>query len=201
MAKYHPPATIRGVFLFVITLAGLVYCFAPLDSVAAREKAAKAKPAVTASPPGKPLPAAVTEMREAILSAVHSGKIEDLRTALEWNELQPIVADEAVVDPIAYWKKVSSDGQGREILAALGNILEAEPAALPLGKDIENNLVYVWPAVAEAKLAELTPAQEVAVYRLIRPDDLKAMREKKKWTWYRLVIGADGTWHSFQKHE
>jgi hypothetical protein len=25
------------------------------------------------------------------------------------------------------------------------------------------------------------------------------MREKKKWTWWRLTIGADGTWHSFKK--
>ena len=30
---------------------------------------------------------------------------------------------------------------------------------------------------------------------------LKIMREKKQWTWYRLAIGADGTWHSFQKTE
>jgi hypothetical protein len=148
MAMSHPPATFRGVFLFVIMLAGLVYCFAPSEPVAAREKAAKSKPPAAASTSEKPLPAAVVEMQEAILAAVRSGNIEDLQTALEWNELKPMVATEPVADPIVYWKKVSRDGQGREILAILGNILEAGHVALPLGKDIENNLVYVWPAVA-----------------------------------------------------
>jgi hypothetical protein len=40
---------------------------------------------------------------------------------------------------------------------------------------------------------KLTPAQEVDLNRLTSPADAKAMREKKKWTWWRLSIGADGT--------
>jgi len=138
-------------------------------------------------------------MRESILAAVRSGDIEDLRTALEWNELKPHVADEPVDDAIAYWKRISGDGEGREILAILAEILDCPPAVLPIGKDIENNRVFVWPAVAEADLAKLTPPQEVALYRLVRPDAVKAMREAKRWTWWRLAIGADGTWHSFHK--
>ncbi len=200
MAWSDRRVAIRDVFLLVVMLAGLVHWLASATAVLAQEK-----------PPANPLkapaigmvpalPPAVVEMRDTILAAVHSGKIEDLRTALEWNELRPIVADEAVDDPIAYWKKTSGDGEGREILAILANMLDAGYVALPLGKDIENNLVYVWPAVAEAKLDALTPAQEVAIYRLMPPAMLKEMREKKRWTWYRLVIGADGTWHSFQKH-
>jgi hypothetical protein len=50
-------------------------------------------------------------------------------------------------------------------------------------------------------LDKLTPDQEVRLYRLVKPDEVKAMRQKKKWTWYRLAIGADGTWHSFQKSD
>jgi len=27
------------------------------------------------------------------------------------------------------------------------------------------------------------------------------MREAKRWQWWRLAIGADGTWHAFHKAE
>jgi hypothetical protein len=149
----------------------------------------------------KPLPGPVEEMHHAILAAAHSGRVEELRVPLEWNELAPDIAPTRVEDPIAYWKKLSGDGEGREILAVLANILDMKPAELPLGKDIENNIVYVWPYLAEAKLDQLSPSEEVDLLRLVSPADAKSMREKKKWTWWRLAIGADGTWHSFKKAE
>ena len=148
-----------------------------------------------------PLPAPVEEMRQAILAAAHSGNIEDLRVPLDWNELKPDVAAPKGEDALAHWKKLSGDGQGREILAVLADILQMRPAELPLGKDLENNIIYVWPYLAEAKLDELTPAQEVDLLRLVTPEQAKAMRQAKKWTWWRLTIGADGTWHSFKKSE
>jgi hypothetical protein len=147
-----------------------------------------------------PLPAPVEEMRQAILAAVHSGRIEDLVVPLDWNELRPDVAAATGEDPIAYWKKASGDGQGREILAVLADILQVL-AELPFGKDLENNIIYVWPYLAEANLDALTPAQEVDLLRLVTPEQAKAMRQKKRWTWWRLTIGADGTWHSFKKAE
>jgi hypothetical protein len=149
----------------------------------------------------KPLPAPVEEMRQAILAAAHSGRIEDLQLPLDWNELKPDIAARAVDDPIAYWKKESADGEGREILAVLANILEMRPAELPLGKDLENSIVYVWPYLAEAKLDQLTPTEEVDLLRLVSPEKARAMRAAKKWTWWRLAIGADGTWHSFRKED
>jgi len=138
-------------------------------------------------------------MRQAILAAAQSGNIEDLREPLEWNELRPEVSAPSGTDPIAYWRTTSVDGNGREILAVLANILPMRAAELPLGKDIENNIIYVWPYLAEADLDKLTPAQEVDLLRLMSPAEAKAMRTAKKWTWWRLTIGADGTWHSFKK--
>jgi hypothetical protein len=149
----------------------------------------------------KPLPAPVEEMRHAILAATQTGRLEDLVLPLDWNELMPVLADEPVDDPIAYWKKISGDGKGLEILAVLANILQMPPAERRLGRDVENNAVYVWPYLAEAKLDALTPAEEVDLLRLVSPEAAKAMRETKKWTWWRLSIGADGTWHSFKKEE
>jgi hypothetical protein len=149
----------------------------------------------------KPLPGAVEEMREAILAAALSGHIEELRVPLDWNEMKPDVTPNINDDPIAYWKKISGDGEGREVLAALANMLQMRHASVPLGKDPENNLIYVWPYLAEAKLDALTPAEEVDLLRIVSPQAAKSMHEKKKWTWWRLTIGADGTWHSFRKGE
>ncbi len=113
--------------------------------------AANAPATAAAHKPAKPLPGPVAEMREAILAAAHAGRIEELRVPLDWNELKPDVSETTVDDPIAYWKKLSGDGEGREILAVLANILEMPPAQLPLGKDLENNIVYVWPYLAEVQ--------------------------------------------------
>jgi hypothetical protein len=197
-------------------LAGLVFVLAALclvhaapgralESFAAAED--DDKPSKVAAPrkhpkPGEdpgPLPEPVEEMRQAILAATLSGNIEDLRVPLDWNELKPEVAASAGEDPIAYWKKTSADGNGREILAALAEILTMRAAELPFGKDLENNIIYVWPYLAEVDLGKLTPAQEVDLIRLVGPVEAKAMQAKKKWTWWRLTIGADGTWHSFTK--
>jgi hypothetical protein len=138
-------------------------------------------------------------MREAILSAVRSGQIEELRQAYELNELRPTLADQPVSDPVAYWKQVSSDGQGLEVLAALGEVLDAGYVVLPLGRDLENNRVYVWPYFAEMPLDKLTPGQEVELLRLACPAAVREMKAQNRYTSWRIAIGADGVWHSFRK--
>lgn len=194
--------------LTVLTALSLVYVqrTSALERRGAEKRveadAQKPAPGKTAKPlEAQPaLPAPVEEMRQALLTAAHSGNVDELRVPLDWNELPPDV-DAGKDDPIAHWKKVSGDGEGREILAVLSNILPMRPAELPLGKDLENNIIYVWPYLAETPLDKLTPAQEVDLLRLMSPQAAKAMRAKGKWTWWRLAIGADGTWHSFRKAE
>jgi hypothetical protein len=138
-------------------------------------------------------------MREAILSAVRSGHIEDLRHAWELNEMKPDLGVAAVSDPIAHWRQISGDGEGREVLAALAEILDAGYVMLPLGRDIENNRLYVWPYFAEVPIDKLSPTQEVELLRLVPPAIAKEMRSTGKYTHWRIVIGADGTWHSFRR--
>lgn len=195
-----------GLAVLVLAVHGIVHATSPamaLERRAANEEAPSRAAAARKQPkpqddPG-PLPVPVEEMRQAILSATHSGDIEDLREPFDWNEIKPEVAAPAGEDPIAFWKRTSGDGNGREVLAALAEILSLHPAELPLGQDLENNIIYVWPYLAEMPLDKLTPAQEVELLRLVGPAEAKAMREKKKWTWWRLTIGADGTWHAFKK--
>ena len=138
-------------------------------------------------------------MRSAILAAVESGDMADLKHAIDLNEMKPDFGAAQGTDPIAHLKAISGDGQGREMLAMLGRVLDAGWAVVPGGRDIENNRMFVWPWFAEVPLTALKPAEEVALYRLVTPAEAKTMREAKRWTWWRLTIGADGVWHTFSR--
>lgn len=147
------------------------------------------------------LPRPVAEMIDAIQAAVASGRIEELATALEWNELPPALAPERIEDPIAFLKGRSHDGAGAQMLAILGDLMSVGPARQPLGRDLENNIVYVWPYLAELPLDKLKPSEQVDLYRLVPAEVIAEMRKSGRWTWYRVVIGADGTWHAFMRHD
>jgi hypothetical protein len=203
-----------GLGIVVVALAALVHCGVPADAAApgrARGQAERpgaareVKPGAVLQPSAiwtnAKLPVAAAEMRETILIAVRSGKIADLRTALELNEMRPDIADEPVEDPIAHLKTLSKDGEGREILAVLGQVLDMPPAVVPLGRDIENNAIYVWPYLAERDLAALEPKETADLAKLVPADEAAAMVAGKRWTWWRLAIGADGTWHSFRREK
>lgn len=193
--------------LFLSAALVLVHCcsdFAPAFAQAAK-KADRAKKQARGGADlqvmygSNKLPAPVAEMREAILSAVRSGRIEELRYAFELNELKPELGPEQAGDPVAHWKRISGDGEGREVLAALAEILDAGYVELPLGRDLENNRIYVWPYFAEVALTKLTPAQQVELLRLVPATAAKEMIANGKYTHWRIAIGADGTWHSFRK--
>lgn len=141
------------------------------------------------------LPGPVIEMREAILGAVRSGQIEDLKAAIEMNEMKPAFSGGPVADPIAALRSSSMDGEGREVLAALGNILESGYVAIPAGRDIENNRIYVWPYFGETGTKTLSPSAEVELYRLAPAADVRRMRESGRYDGWRIGIGADGVWH------
>lgn len=148
---------------------------------------------------GPKLPDHVSDVRDAILTAARSGNIEELKSAFEVSGSVPDFGISPRSDPIKTLKDRSEDPQGRDTLAAISEIMEMPPAALPLGNDIENNLIYVWPYLSARRLDSLTPSEEVDLYRLVTPQLAAEMRKKKRWLWWRLVIGADGTWTMFKK--
>src|SRR5262245_833423 len=145
------------------------------------------------------LPQPVLELREALLAAIESGGLDELRHALDLSEPKPDLGAPPNTDPVAHWKATSGDGHGREVLAALSLILDAGYVALPRGSDIENNQLYVWPYFAEVPLSKLTPRQEVELLRLVPVGAAREMKEKGKYTHWRLAIGAAGTWHVLRK--
>ncbi len=145
------------------------------------------------------LPNAVNEMRDAILGAARSGRLDELIIPIQWNELPPDFGDLSVKDTLAQWKKQSPDGSGREWLAKLINLLEAPYAVLRKGPDIENNKLFVWPAFSELPLTKLPPTLHVELLRLVPAAEAARMITQGHYDGHGLAIGADGTWHVFKK--
>src|SRR6185295_8645441 len=175
MAKQGPPMRQKlrtqphtGVpSIFLLMALALVYCVGWLSgSAAQRSPTAKAAAVPRIYYGTAELPGPVQEMREAILSAVSSGRIEELRQAYDLNELKPDLAAEPVADPVTFWREISADGRGLEVLAALG---------------------------------ALTSAQEVEFMRLLGAATARELKQKGRYSSWRIAIGADGVWHSFRK--
>ena len=207
-ASSRPDVPKSATALVVLALTCLVQFAAPTPTQAEPEPApavAKTKntanPARDAKKKGMDLPKNVAEMRNALLAATQSARIEELLTPYEWNELPPAISDEKIDDPIAYWKRISRDKQGQEILLIIDRLLQLPPAKLHVGPDHENSVLYVWPYLAELDLSKLTPRQQFEFRTLVPPKEARKIYESKKWSWWRLAIGADGTWHSFMKHD
>jgi hypothetical protein len=139
------------------------------------------------------LPDPVKRMLTSIAGAAESGNIEAMRTVFESNELKPMVTTSFVDDPIAFWKKASADGTGRDVLAAMLNVLSSGYVRMGKGKDE----IFVWPYFAETDLAKLTPAQEVELYRIVPPELALAMKTSGKYSYYRLGVSPTGVWQYF----
>ena len=139
------------------------------------------------------LPDPVKRMLESMVVAAQSGDIETMRPVLESNELKPMVSAGAVDDPIDYWKRVSADGEGREILAAMLNVLSSGYVRVGEGREE----MFVWPYFAEADLRQLAPAQEVDLYRMMPPRAAATMKRSGRYDYFRIGIAPDGVWHYF----
>ncbi len=142
------------------------------------------------------LPPEVQRMRQAILQAAMSGDIEELRFPIDMNELHPMFAKDRIPQPIAYLKSVSADGNGREMLAILFNLLTTGYAIKDAGTKTE---MIVWPYHAAIPLTGLTPSQEVEIYRFLPPGRVKEMAAAGKYSFYSVGIGRDGVWHYFSR--
>jgi hypothetical protein len=160
-----------------------------------------APPGAEAPPPGTPeviydfnrLPDEIRDTLQRIVVVAQNGNIDDMLPVLEENELPPMLSATAVSDPIAFWKKNSADGQGRDILAAMMNVFSSGFMRKGEGKDV----MYIWPYFAEMDLTKLTPAQEVDFYRVVPPPLGVEMKKSGKYSYYRAGIGTDGVWHYF----
>ncbi|GIK80090.1 MAG: hypothetical protein GHHEDOFH_00733 [Pseudorhodoplanes sp.] len=139
------------------------------------------------------LPAPVAATRERILTAARTGDLGKLMAVMKDNGM-PVFSLSDHRDPAAFWKANYPDSEGVEALAILISILEAPFVHVEKGTPQE---VYVWPYFARMPLKALTPQQRVELFRIVTGADYKEMQDFGAYSFYRLGIGPDGTWHYF----
>lgn len=138
------------------------------------------------------LPDLTLNMYTALLEAASNGDLEEVRDLFESNELAPVLSEEHISDPLAYWKKTSQDGTGRDIMASLAEVLSLPPVKTKAGH-------FIWPYLAALPLKTLTPKQQIDLFRLVGPKQAIEMLNSGTYTYYQTEIGKDGTWHHFKK--
>jgi hypothetical protein len=140
------------------------------------------------------LPPKVRSTLSRILGAARSGNLDSMRAVIEENELVPAFSFGDDKDPIVYWKRISRDGEGREMLAEILKVFSS--GFVRMDPDTKEEL-YVWPYHFVYPIDDLTPTQLVELYVLVNPDDARTMVESGGYFGFRGGISPDGTWQYF----
>jgi len=140
------------------------------------------------------LPEPVRQLREILIAAASTGDVEQLRQIIEIGPTPPALSLTPIGDPIEHLRSVSGDGEGREILAILIEVLEAGYVHVDVGTPQE---MYLWPYFARYPLEALTGKQMVEVFKLLTAGDFEDIKFFGAYNFFRLGIGPDGTWHFF----
>lgn len=138
------------------------------------------------------LPTPVARTRERILAAARSGELQQLAALVQ--EAKPVISFTDENDPIAFWKSNYPDSDGIEVLSIVAGILELGYVHVDQGTPQE---MYVWPYFVRMPLAGLSPPQKVELFRIVTGADYKDMLAFGAYSFYRVGIGPDGTWHFF----
>ncbi|SDB29417.1 hypothetical protein [Bauldia litoralis] len=141
------------------------------------------------------LPTPVRRLREQILEAAASGDIERIRPIIEANGEPPAFSyNDIGDDPIEYLRSLSTDPEGREILAVLSEMLETGYVHYGEGTPDE---MYVWPYFAHYPVELLTGPQIVELLKIVYPGDYEDMKTFGTYLSYRVGLAPDGTWRYF----
>jgi hypothetical protein len=153
------------------------------------------------------LPPQVRRMRGMILDAVRTGDSGALRKPIEWNEVPPSFGKGVQAggrgpamagELIKLFRERSGDGEGRETMGQLLNVLAVGYARVNAGSRQE---MFIWPYFAALDPRLLSAEQEVDAYRVLHASAVREWREKGRYPGWRLGIGPDGTWHYFSGAE
>jgi hypothetical protein len=140
------------------------------------------------------LPPTVARAREQILAAARTGELQRLVDLMRASATLPVFTFTDDKDPIAYWRRSYPDSEGVEVLSILVTILETAFVRIDEGTAQE---MYVWPYFVRMPLKTLSPPQMVELFRIVTGADFKDLLEFGAYAFFRLGIGADGTWHFF----
>lgn len=141
------------------------------------------------------LPAPVRQMRELIMEAARSGDPERLRPLIgSGSDTTRLSLADIEGDPIDYFKSISGDPEGHEMLAILLEVFEAGYARFDAGTDSE---LYVWPYFFAKPLDALTQEQRVELFKLVTAGDYEDMLGFGAYIFFRAGITPEGRWLFF----
>ncbi len=141
------------------------------------------------------LPVPVARMRELLMEAARSGRIDDLRQLIGSGQNITVLSLGGIEgDPIEFLKSLSGDDQGHEILAILLEVLEA--GYIHMDEGTENEL-YIWPYFFAWPLDKLSAVQKVELFRIITAGDFEDMKSFGGYIFYRVGITPEGRWQFF----
>jgi hypothetical protein len=140
------------------------------------------------------LPAAVARTRDRIIAAARTGDLQRLVGVMQASNPMPVFSFSEDKDPIAFWKATYPDSEGIEALSILLTILDTGYVHVDQGTPQE---IYLWPYFARLPLKTLTPEQRVELFRIVTGADYHDMIDFGAYSFYRLGIAPDGTWHFF----
>lgn len=138
------------------------------------------------------LPAPVADMRARIVEAARSGSLDALAALVSANPVRVILEEGTTANPALLWRSQYPDSEGLELLAIVLDLLDTSFVRINEGTP---NELYVWPSYAHMRLGDLTPQQQVELYRLVTAYDYQQMLAVDAYTFFRLGIGSDGVWH------
>ena len=122
-----------------------------------------------------------------------------MRLAIELNEMRPAIGEGDGSDALESLKLLAKENPDIGLLVIIGRLLNSRWVAAPLGPDAENNRVFVWPRFAETGLKDLSASDEAELKIIVPEEALTAMRKRGVYDFWRIGIGADGTWHFLRK--
>jgi len=171
----------------------------PIVAAAIKARKAEAAPGVSEAPPEiitdlSLLPAPVARMRERILAAARSGRLDQVAAVMNAATIKPVFSFKDEKDPTIFWRSNFPESGGIEVLSTLVAILETGFVHVDEGTPQD---LYVWPYFARLPLKGLSPEQKVELFRLVTGSDYRGMLDFGAYNFYRLGIGSDGAWHFF----
>lgn len=140
------------------------------------------------------LPPPVSAMRDRLLEAARTGELAEVQRLVTENRVVVKLDEQPVDSVVLLWRSQYPDTAGLEALSILISTLEAGFVRVDAGTP---NEMYVWPYFAQVPLQALGNRELVELLRIVTAYDHQLMLDAGAWTFFRLGIAPDGTWHYF----
>jgi hypothetical protein len=135
------------------------------------------------------LPDPVVQTRNALLRTARTGDLERVRGVLDAVAPNLIYSFGNDEDAIAYWRRVSLDGTGRDIMADMIKVFSSGYVVVNQGTPDE---LFVWPYHFIYEIDDLTPEQEVELYLLVPAQYRQDMEDAGGYIGFRAAVNPAG---------